>query len=87
MVDEYISEVDMVFFMIVMGGVTITRGAPMTMGISNSLDIFTIENFTIFHHFEGKRLVVQENEIFFTLRDKIETLIIILSDKLITTVS
>lgn len=70
-----------------MGGGTGTGAAPVVAGIAKSMGILTVGIVTTPFSFEGRRRTVQAQEGISTLRDNVDTLIVIPNDKLLTAVS
>ncbi|XP_038883072.1 cell division protein FtsZ homolog 2-1, chloroplastic [Benincasa hispida] len=86
-IEEALYGSDMVFVTSGMGGGTGTGGAPVIAGIAKSMGILTVGIVTTPFSFEGRRRAVQAQEGIATLRDKVDTLIVIPNDKLLTAVS
>lgn len=70
-----------------MGGGTGTGGAPEIAGIAKSMGILTVGIVTTPFAFEGRRRQIQAQEGVAALRAKVDTLIVIPNDKLLTAVS
>ncbi|KAH9674622.1 cell division protein FtsZ [Citrus sinensis] len=70
-----------------MGGGTGTGGAPVIAGVAKSMGILTVGIVTTPFSFEGRRRAVQAQEGIASLRDNVDTLIVIPNDKLLTAVS
>ncbi|XWS52880.1 hypothetical protein CRYUN_Cryun11dG0110500 [Craigia yunnanensis] len=70
-----------------MGGGTGTGGAPVIAGIAKSKGILTVGIVTTPFSFEGRRRAIQAQEGIATLRENVDTLIVIPNDKLLTAVS
>ncbi|KAA0025257.1 cell division protein FtsZ-like protein 2-2 [Cucumis melo var. makuwa] len=86
-IEEALYGSDMVFVTSGMGGGTGTGGAPVIAGIAKSMGILTVGIVTTPFSFEGRRRAVQAQEGIANLRDKVDTLIVIPNDKLLTAVS
>ncbi|XP_022132933.1 cell division protein FtsZ homolog 2-1, chloroplastic [Momordica charantia] len=86
-IEEALYGSDMVFVTSGMGGGTGTGAAPVIAGIAKSMGILTVGIVTTPFSFEGRRRAVQAQEGIATLRDKVDTLIVIPNDKLLTAVS
>ncbi|CAK9320170.1 unnamed protein product [Citrullus colocynthis] len=86
-IEEALYGSDMVFVTSGMGGGTGTGGAPVIAGIAKSMGILTVGIVTTPFSFEGRRRAVQAQEGIAALRDKVDTLIVIPNDKLLTAVS
>lgn len=70
-----------------MGGGTGTGAAPVIAGIAKAMGILTVGIATTPFSFEGRRRTVQAQEGLASLRDNVDTLIVIPNDKLLTAVS
>ncbi|CDY70774.1 BnaAnng34970D [Brassica napus] len=70
-----------------MGGGTGTGAAPVIAGIAKAMGILTVGIATTPFSFEGRRRAVQAQEGLASLRDNVDTLIVIPNDKLLTAVS
>lgn len=70
-----------------MGGGTGTGGVPVIASIAKSMGILTVGIVTTPFSFEGRRRTVQAQEGIAALRDKVDTLIVIPNDKLLTAVT
>ncbi|KAF8041911.1 hypothetical protein BT93_A0495 [Corymbia citriodora subsp. variegata] len=86
-IEEALYGADMVFVTAGMGGGTGTGGAPIIAGIAKSMGILTVGIVTTPFSFEGRRRTVQAQEGVASLRDNVDTLIVIPNDKLLTAVS
>ncbi|KAI4378663.1 hypothetical protein MLD38_016113 [Melastoma candidum] len=78
---------DMVFVTAGMGGGTGTGGAPVIAGVAKSMGILTVGIVTTPFSFEGRKRTVQAQEGIASLRENVDTLIVIPNDKLLTAVS
>lgn len=70
-----------------MGGGTGTGAAPVIAGIAKSMGILTVGIVTTPFSFEGRKRSLQAQEGIATLRENVDTLIVIPNDKLLTAVS
>ncbi|KAH9674619.1 cell division protein FtsZ [Citrus sinensis] len=86
-IEEALFGADMVFVTAGMGGGTGTGGAPVIAGVAKSMGILTVGIVTTPFSFEGRRRAVQAQEGIASLRDNVDTLIVIPNDKLLTAVS
>ncbi|WCJ34318.1 Cell division protein FtsZ [Euphorbia peplus] len=86
-IEEALFGSDMVFVTAGMGGGTGTGGAPIIAGVAKSMGILTVGIVTTPFSFEGRRRAVQAQEGIASLRDNVDTLIVIPNDKLLTAVS
>ncbi|KAL6998067.1 Cell division protein FtsZ [Sarracenia purpurea var. burkii] len=86
-IEEAVFGADMVFVTAGMGGGTGTGAAPIIAGTAKSMGILTVGIVTTPFSFEGRRRAVQAQEGIAALRDKVDTLIVIPNDKLLTAVS
>lgn len=86
-IEEALFGSDMVFVTAGMGGGTGTGGAPVIAGVAKSMGILTVGIVTTPFSFEGRRRAVQAQEGIASLRDNVDTLIVIPNDKLLTAVS
>ncbi|XP_015970503.1 cell division protein FtsZ homolog 2-1, chloroplastic [Arachis duranensis] len=86
-IEEAVYGADMVFVTAGMGGGTGTGGAPVIAGVAKSMGILTVGIVTTPFSFEGRRRAVQAQEGIASLRDNVDTLIVIPNDKLLTAVS
>ncbi|GLT62659.1 hypothetical protein SLA2020_352780 [Shorea laevis] len=86
-IEEALYGADMVFVTAGMGGGTGTGGAPVIAGVAKSMGILTVGIVTTPFSFEGRRRAVQAQEGIAALRDKVDTLIVIPNDKLLTAVN
>ncbi|KAI3434012.1 uncharacterized protein J3R85_006992 [Psidium guajava] len=86
-IEDALYGADMVFVTAGMGGGTGTGGAPIIAGIAKSMGILTVGIVTTPFSFEGRRRTVQAQEGVASLRDNVDTLIVIPNDKLLTAVS
>ncbi|XP_051113903.1 cell division protein FtsZ homolog 2-2, chloroplastic-like [Andrographis paniculata] len=78
---------DMVFVTAGMGGGTGTGAAPIIAGIAKAMGILTVGIVTTPFSFEGRRRAIQAQEGIASLRENVDTLIVIPNDKLLTAVS
>jgi cell division protein FtsZ len=83
-IEEVIKGADMVFVTAGEGGGTGTGGAPVVAGIARSLGALTIGVVTRPFSFEGKRRAMQAEAGIETLRDEVDTLIVIPNDRLLS---
>ena len=83
-IEEVLSGADMVFITAGEGGGTGTGAAPIIAEISKSLGALTIAVVTRPFGFEGRRRSVQAETGIQTLRDKVDTQIVIPNDRLLT---
>ncbi|KAF5809769.1 putative tubulin GTPase [Helianthus annuus] len=86
-IEEAVYGSDMVFVTAGMGGGTGTGGAPVIAGVAKSMGILTVGIVTTPFSFEGRRRAVQAQEGIASLRENVDTLIVIPNDKLLTAVS
>ncbi|KAL6005254.1 Cell division protein FtsZ [Asimina triloba] len=86
-IEEAVYGADMVFVTAGMGGGTGTGAAPVIAGIAKSMGILTVGIVTTPFSFEGRRRAVQAQEGVVSLRDNVDTLIVIPNDKLLSAVS
>ncbi|XWS55987.1 hypothetical protein CRYUN_Cryun09bG0047800 [Craigia yunnanensis] len=86
-IEEALYGADMVFVTAGMGGGTGTGGAPVISGVAKSMGILTVGIVTTPFSFEGRRRAVQAQEGIASLRENVDTLIVIPNDKLLTAVS
>ncbi|KAM0044759.1 putative tubulin GTPase [Helianthus debilis subsp. tardiflorus] len=86
-IEEAVYGSDMVFVTAGMGGGTGTGGAPVVAGVAKSMGILTVGIVTTPFSFEGRRRAVQAQEGIASLRENVDTLIVIPNDKLLTAVS
>lgn len=70
-----------------MGGGTGTGGAPIIAGIAKAMGILTVGVVSTPFSFEGRRRTLQAQEGIASLRDNVDTLIVIPNDKLLSAVS
>ncbi|HVK44562.1 MAG TPA: cell division protein FtsZ [Micropruina sp.] len=82
-IEEVIKGADMVFVTAGEGGGTGTGGAPVVARISRSLGALTIGVVTRPFSFEGKRRATQADNGIASLREEVDTLIVIPNDKLL----
>ncbi|KAE9465590.1 hypothetical protein C3L33_02515, partial [Rhododendron williamsianum] len=87
LIEDAVYGADMVFVTAGMGGGTGTGGAPEIAGIAKSMGILTVGIVTTPFAFEGRRRQIQAQEGVAALRAKVDTLIVIPNDKLLTAVS
>ena len=83
-IEEALKGADMVFVTAGEGGGTGTGGAPVVARIARSLGALTIGVVTRPFSFEGKRRATQAEEGIATLREEVDTLIVIPNDRLLT---
>lgn len=86
-IEDAVYGADMVFVTAGMGGGTGTGAAPIIAGIAKSMGILTVGIVTTPFSFEGRRRAVQAQEGIASLRENVDTLIVIPNDKLLTAVS
>ncbi|GAA1552749.1 hypothetical protein GCM10009804_07200 [Kribbella hippodromi] len=83
-IEEALKGADMVFVTAGEGGGTGTGGAPVVARIARSLGALTIGVVTRPFSFEGKRRATQAEDGIATLREEVDTLIVIPNDRLLT---
>jgi cell division protein FtsZ len=83
-IEEVLKGADMVFVTAGEGGGTGTGGAPVVAGIARSLGALTIGVVTRPFSFEGRRRAMQAEAGIETLRDEVDTLIVIPNDRLLS---
>ncbi|WP_370018757.1 cell division protein FtsZ [Planotetraspora sp. GP83] len=83
-IEEVIKGADMVFVTAGEGGGTGTGGAPVVASIARSLGALTIGVVTRPFSFEGKRRAMQAEAGIETLREEVDTLIVIPNDRLLS---
>src|ERR1700733_11966592 len=83
-IEEPLKDTDMVFITAGEGGGTGTGAAPVVAEIARSLGILTIGVVTRPFGFEGKRRATQAEKGIQNLRDKVDTLIVIPNDRLLS---
>jgi cell division protein FtsZ len=83
-IEEMVKGADMVFITAGEGGGTGTGGAPVIAEVSRSLGALTIGVVTRPFSFEGRRRAVQADTGIQRLKEKVDTLIIIPNDRLLT---
>ncbi|MCW2917619.1 MAG: cell division protein FtsZ [Actinomycetia bacterium] len=83
-IEEVLKGADMVFVTAGEGGGTGTGGAPVVANIARSLGALTIGVVTRPFSFEGKRRAMQADAGIETLRDEVDTLIVIPNDRLLS---
>jgi cell division protein FtsZ len=83
-IEEALKDTDMVFITAGEGGGTGTGAAPVVAEIARSLGILTIGVVTRPFGFEGKRRATQAEKGIQMLRDKVDTLIVIPNDRLLS---
>ncbi|TQN31981.1 cell division protein FtsZ [Haloactinospora alba] len=83
-IEEVLKGADMVFVTAGEGGGTGTGGAPVVADIARSLDALTIGVVTRPFSFEGKRRATQAESGIATLREEVDTLIVIPNDRLLS---
>ncbi|KAI3811636.1 hypothetical protein L1987_21362 [Smallanthus sonchifolius] len=86
-IEEALSGSDMVFVTAGMGGGTGTGAGPVIAGIAKSMGILTVGIVTTPFSFEGRRRAIQAQEGIASLRESVDTLIVIPNDKLLTAIS
>ncbi|KAI3667570.1 hypothetical protein L6452_42636 [Arctium lappa] len=86
-IEEALYGSDMVFVTAGMGGGTGTGAAPVIAGVAKSMGILTVGIVTTPFNFEGRRRAVQAQEGIASLRENVDTLIVIPNDKLLTAIS
>nr|GEV44154.1 cell division protein FtsZ homolog 2-2, chloroplastic-like [Tanacetum cinerariifolium] len=86
-IEEALDGSDMVFVTAGMGGGTGTGAAPVIAGVAKSMGILTVGIVTTPFSFEGRRRAVQAQEGIASLRENVDTLIVIPNDKLLTAIS
>src|SRR6187549_3990855 len=84
-IEEVLKGADMVFITAGKGGGTGTGGAPVVAEMAKSLGALTIGVVTRPFAFEGRRRSVQAEQGIQRLKEKVDTLIVIPNDRLITT--
>ncbi|MBV9936016.1 MAG: cell division protein FtsZ, partial [Actinobacteria bacterium] len=84
MIEEVLKGADMVFITAGEGGGTGTGGAPIVAEIAKNLGAVTIGVVTRPFAFEGRRRAVQADSGITKLKEKVDTLIIIPNDRLLT---
>src|SRR5712664_4496634 len=82
-IEEVLKGADMVFITAGKGGGTGTGGAPVVAEIAKSLGALTIGVVTRRFSFEGRRRAVVAEQGIMSLKDKLDTLIIIPNDRLL----
>ncbi|XP_078157280.1 cell division protein FtsZ homolog 2-1, chloroplastic-like [Carex rostrata] len=87
LIEEAVGGADMVFVTAGMGGGTGTGGAPIVADIARSMGILTVGIVTTPFSFEGRKRAVQAQEGIASLRNSVDTLIVIPNDKLLQAVS
>jgi cell division protein FtsZ len=83
-IEEALKDTDMVFITAGEGGGTGTGAAPVVAEIARTLGILTIGVVTRPFSFEGKRRAIQAEKGIQLLRDKVDTLIVIPNDRLLS---
>src|SRR5215831_19261315 len=83
-IEEVIKGADMVFITAGKGGGTGTGGAPVIAEVAKSLNALTIGVVTRPFQFEGRRRSVQADQGIQRLKEKVDTLIVIPNDRLLT---
>jgi cell division protein FtsZ len=83
-IEEALMETDMVFITAGEGGGTGTGAAPVVAEIARALGILTIGVVTRPFSFEGKRRATQAEKGIQSLREKVDTLIVIPNDRLLS---
>ncbi len=80
---EYLRDTDMVFLTCGEGGGTGTGGTPIIAELAKELGALTVAVVTKPFHFEGTRRMVAAEEGIMTLKDKVDTLIVIPNQRLL----
>jgi len=83
-IEEVLKGADMVFITAGKGGGTGTGGAPIVAEVARSVGALTIGVVTRPFSFEGRRRATQAEEGIQRLKDKVDTLIVIPNDRLLT---
>jgi len=83
-IEDALTDTDMVFITADEGGGTGTGAAPVVAEIARSLGVLTIGVVTRPFSFEGKRRATQAEKGISMLRDKVDTLIVIPNDRLLS---
>ncbi|MGA2431841.1 MAG: cell division protein FtsZ [Acidimicrobiales bacterium] len=83
-IEDALTDTDMVFITAGEGGGTGTGAAPVVAEIARSLGVLTIGVVTRPFSFEGKRRATQADKGIAQLRDKVDTLIVIPNDRLLS---
>ncbi len=83
-IEEALKDTDMVFITAGEGGGTGTGAAPVVAELARALGILTIGVVTRPFSFEGKRRAIQAEKGIQLLRDKVDTLIVIPNDRLLS---
>ena len=83
-IEDALKECDMVFITAGEGGGTGTGAAPVVADVARAMGILTIAVVTRPFSFEGKRRAIQAEKGIQQLRDKVDTLIVIPNDRLLT---
>src|SRR3954467_13446614 len=83
-IEEVLKGADMVFITVGKGGGTGTGGAPVVAEIAKQLGALTVGVVTRPFSFEGRRRAVQAEAGIQRLKEKVDTLIIIPNDRLLT---
>ena len=83
-IEDALTDTDMVFITAGEGGGTGTGAAPVVAEIARSLGVLTIGVVTRPFSFEGKRRATQAEKGISMLRDKVDTLIVIPNDRLLS---
>ncbi len=81
---EYLTGADMVFITAGMGGGTGTGGAPVIAGVAREVGALTVGVVTKPFVFEGKRRMYQAEEGIRELKDKVDTLVVIPNQRLLS---
>src|SRR5512142_2216589 len=82
-IEEVLKGADMVFITAGKGGGTGTGGAPVVAEVAKSLGALTIGVVTRPFSFEGRRRSVQADQGIASLRDKVDTIIVIPNERLL----
>lgn len=85
-IEQAINEADMVFVTCGMGGGTGTGGAPIVAEIAKNLGALTVGVITKPFSFEGRRRMAVAEQGIKNLKEKVDTLIVIPNDRLISVV-
>ena len=83
-IEEALKDTDMVFITVGEGGGTGTGAAPVVAEIARAMGILTIAVVTRPFSFEGKRRAIQAEKGIQLLREKVDTLIVIPNDRLLS---
>jgi cell division protein FtsZ len=83
-IEEALKDADMVFITVGEGGGTGTGGAPVVADVARAMGILTIGVVTRPFSFEGKQRATQADKGIESLRGKVDTLIVIPNDRLLS---